>query len=120
VAAAPDRPNEERMMTTKLKERQETPEERTGPGDYFLVMTDCGTWYVSQQTAASIGRVLDRWIRPRWLKFQDLTGSRAWVRTASVDCVTESTERQRTENREFFYLMQKESRANRRWDMDEE
>lgn len=106
-------------MMNQLKQRQETPDEWTGPGDYFLVVAQYSTWYVSPQTAARIGRVLDRRFRPRWLKFQDLSGSRAWVRTSSVECVMESTERQRTEDRQFHYLLRKEVRSDRRWDEEE-
>jgi len=106
-------------MMNKLKQKQEMPGERTGPGDYFMVIAQYSTWYVSPETAARIGRVLDRRWRPRWLKFQDLSGSRAWVRTESVECVTESTERQRTEERQFHYLQRREVRSDRRWDDDE-
>lgn len=103
----------------KLKQKQETPEERPGPGDYYMVVAQYSSWYVSPETAARIGRQLDRRFRPRWLKFQDLSGSRAWVRTDSVECVTESTERQRTGDRQFHYLLRKETRSDRRWDDDE-
>lgn len=103
----------------KLKQKQETPEEPPGPGDYYLVVAHYASWYVSPETAARIGRQLDRRWRPRWLKFQDLSGSRAWVRTDSVECVTESTEVQRTGDRQFHYLLRKETRSDRRWDDDE-
>jgi hypothetical protein len=103
----------------KLKQKSDTPDERAGPGDYYMVVAQYSSWYVSPETAARIGRMLDRFWRPRWLKFQDLSGSRAWVRTDSVECVTESTELQRTGDRQFQYLRRKEERSDRRWDDDE-
>ena len=101
-----------------LKRKEETPEERPGPGDYYMVVAEYSTWYVSPETAARLGRALDRPWRPRWVKFVDLSGSRAWVRTESIEYISESTERQRTHERQFHYLRRKEDRANRRWDDD--
>lgn len=102
-----------------VKRKGDTPEERTGPGDYYEVVTEFGTWYVGGETAARIARALDRRWRPRWIKFVDLSGSRAWLRTSGIEAVSESTERQRTQDRTFRYRMRKESRANRRWDDEE-
>lgn len=103
----------------KLKQKQETPEERPGPGDYYMVVAQYSSWYVSPEMAARIGRALDRRWRPRFVKFVDLAGSRAWVRTDAIECVSESSERQRTEDRQFQYLRRKEERTDRRWDEDE-
>ena len=103
----------------KLKQKEETPEQRPGPGDYYMVVAQFSTWYVSPETAARMGRALDRRWRPRWMKFVDLTGSRAWVRTDSIECISESTEAQRTQDRQFNYLRRKEERTDRRWDDEE-
>src|SRR5688500_6950759 len=102
-----------------LKQRDEPPETRPGPGDYYEVVTELGTWYVGGETAACIARSLDRRWRPRWIKFVDLSGSRAWVRAEAIQFVSESTEHQRTRDRAFRYLMRKEHRSDRRWDEDE-
>jgi hypothetical protein len=103
----------------KLKQKEETPEQRSGPGDYYELICRYDTWYISPETAAHIGRQLDRRWRPRWIKFVDLKGSRAWVRSGSVESINESTERQRTADRDFQYLRRKEERTDRRWDDDE-
>jgi hypothetical protein len=103
----------------KQKQKAEPPEHRSGPGDYYEVNSRYGSWYVSSETAARIGRALDRRKPRRWLKFVDLNGARAWVRTEYVESVAESTERQRTGEREFQYLRRKEDRSDRRWDDDE-
>ena len=102
-----------------LKQKEETPEERPGPGDYYEVATELGTWYVSGETAARIAWSLDRRWRPRWIKFVDLSGSRAWLRAEAIQFVSESTEHQRTKDRAFRYLMRKENKADRRWDDEE-
>jgi hypothetical protein len=102
----------------KLKQKEETPEQRPGPGDYYMV-AQYSTWYVSPETAARMGRALDRPWRPRWLKFVDLTGARVWLQTDAIECISESTERQRTSDRQFNYLRRKEERSDRRWDDDE-
>lgn len=103
----------------KLKQKEETPEQRPGPGDYYMVVTEYTTWYVSPETAARMGRALDRRWRPRWVKFVDLTGSRVWLRASTIECISESTELQRAGDRQFQYLRRKEERTDRRWDDDE-
>jgi hypothetical protein len=112
-------PNERRTMNT-LKQKEETPERPSGPGDYYEVVSQYGTWFVTPETAARIGRELDRRWRPRWIKFVDIAGGRAWVRTDTIESVVESTELQRTGDRRFHYLRRKEARADRRWDDDED
>ena len=37
----------------------------------------------------------------------------------SIECISESTEAQRTSDREFNYLRRKEERTDRRWDDEE-
>jgi len=107
------------MRENKLREKQETPDEGPRFGDYYVVVSEWGTWYVAPETAARIGRTLERRWRPRWMKFVDLSGSRVWVRTANVESITESTETQRSRDREFHFLRRKEENADRRWDDDE-
>lgn len=104
----------------KQKQKAETPEQRSGPGDYYEVVSQYGNWFVSAETAARVGRELDRRWGPRWIKFVDLHGGRAWVRSDSIEYVAESTETQRTRDREFGYLRSKEDRRERRWDVDED
>ena len=102
--------------------KQGTEEEGKQPpraGDYFTVETRSGTYYVSPETARRIGRVLERFWRPRWLKFVDLNGGRVWVLTAGVEAVIESSETQRSRDREFHYAKRQEEKADRRWDDDE-
>lgn len=88
-------------------------------GDFYVINSRYDTYYVSGDTARNVGRVLDRRWRPRWVRFVDLNGGRVWLRAASIESISESTELQRSRDREFNYLRRKEERADRRWDDDE-
>jgi len=106
-------------MNSKLKEKQEGSEEGPRFGDFYVVVSEWGTWYVAPETAVRIGRALDRRWRPRWMKFVDVSGARVWVRADSIESVYESTERVRSRDREFHYRRRKEENADRRWDDEE-
>ena len=90
-------------MSTLEKERG-----RPGAGEFYIVVSQSGTWYVSPETAGRIGASLDRRLRPRWIKFVDVYGARVWLRTAGVESVFESTERIRARSREFHLAWQSE------------
>ncbi|HEX8363189.1 MAG TPA: hypothetical protein VF613_23930 [Longimicrobium sp.] len=83
-------------MSTLEKERG-----KPGAGDFYLIVSQAGTWYVSPETAGRVGAALDRRFRPRWIKFVDVYGGRVWLRTDRVESVFESTERVRARSREF-------------------
>jgi hypothetical protein len=106
----------ERMMIRLMKDI-EPPEPETA-GDYFVVVTRYDSYYVTPETAREIGRALDRWMPPRWLKFVDRTGARAWIRADAVTAVQESTEHARSQDRTFSYALRREARAETRWDED--
>jgi hypothetical protein len=103
----------------QIKEKQEGPEEELPAGDYFVVATEFDSYYVTPETARRLGRALDRFWRPRWLKFVDRHGARAWVLARSVDAIRESTELQRAGDRTFNRALRREQKADRRWDDDE-
>lgn len=94
--------------------------ERTPAGDYYVVVSEYRTFHVTPDTAARIGRELERrWWGPRWLKFTDVSGSRIWVLRAQVQAVMESTERQRERDRLFFRAMRREEEeAEQEWGED--
>jgi hypothetical protein len=100
-------------------EGPETPDERPAVGDYYVVVAQLSTWFVSPEAAARIGAVLDRRWRPRWIKFVDLTGARAWVRTDAIESVSESTEHQRERDRAFQDARRREDDPDRSWDQAE-
>ena len=102
-----------------VKQKEEPREERPEAGDFYVVASELGTWYVTPETAERIGRVLDRRWRPRWLKFVDVSGSRVWLQAHRVESVYESTGTVRARDREFHYRRGKEERLDRRWDDEE-
>ncbi|HEX8903872.1 MAG TPA: hypothetical protein VF771_03465 [Longimicrobiaceae bacterium] len=106
-------------MDTKNRVKQEDPREEPTFGDFWTIEVRCDTYHVSAETAVRVGRMLDRFWRPRWTKFVDLYGRRVWVRTDQVEGIYESTEAQRSRLRAFVYARHKEEKADRRWDDDE-
>jgi hypothetical protein len=96
------------------------PHDEAPAGDYFVVVTRYDSYYVTLETAGKLGRELDRRWRPRWLKFVDRHGARAWVRTRSVESIHESTEEQRAGDRTFTRALRREAKADRRWDEDDD
>ena len=81
------------------------------PGNYYELRGEFCTWEISVETAVRIARLLERRWRPRWIKFVDLHGARAWVRGDSVFHLTESTEWQRFHQREFDFMLSRERQA---------
>lgn len=105
------------MQTRQKQDMHEQQPPRAG--DYYIVSTEDGWYFVNADTAARISRVLEARWPPRWVRFVDLTGARVWVRTRLVESLRESTERNRERDREFGYLRRKEERDDRRWDDDD-
>ena len=83
----------------RSEERERIP---PGAGDYFII--DCGdsSWfYVSTVMARAIEGRLDRWLRPRWITFVDVTGARIRVRSRDINSIAQSTATQRADSRAF-------------------
>ena len=88
-------------------------------GDYWVVETRTAYWIVSPDTARAVERVVVRLWRPRWLEFYDFTGGRRRIRTTDVECIYESTTRQRAFRRAFDRDRRLEEKADRRpWEDD--
>jgi hypothetical protein len=103
-------------VTTQERQRGDAP----GAGDFYVIVSEYGTWYVAPDAAARVGRALARgWLQARWVRFVDISGSRIWLRTCSIESVYECTELIRERDRRFHYLRRKEARDDRRWDDDE-
>ena len=90
------------------KQNPTSPRSLRTPGDYYEVRAGAYIWTVGSETAVAIGRQLERRWRPRWLKFVDLHGARVWVRLDTVYHVAECTELQRSEERDFEFMLEKE------------
>jgi hypothetical protein len=83
--------------------RSEEPERvPPGAGDYFII--ECGDtawYYVSTVMARAIEGRLDRWLRPRWITFVDLTGARIRIRAGEITSIVQSTPTMRADSRAF-------------------
>lgn len=104
----------------RVKEQLEPEEEKSPAGDYFVVETSVGTWYVSTEMARFIEATLDETPQPRWLVFVDLTGARVRVRARTVMSIYQCTGDQRQAERAFSRALSRERKADRRWDEDED
>jgi hypothetical protein len=89
-------------------------------GDYWVVETRTAYWIVSADTARAIARALTRLWRPRWLIFRDLTGGERCLQANVVECIYESTAKQREVRRAFDRNRRLEEKADRRpWEEDD-
>ena len=103
----------------RLKEYLEDGAPEPPAGEYFVITGDCGSYYVSRETATRVARDLDRLWVPRWLSFTDIVGSRIRVLSRRVDAIFESTAEQRTAERSFHRARKLEEKADRRpWEDD--
>ena len=104
----------------RLKQFLSNDEEPQMPeGDYWVIETRTEYWIVSADTARAVERTLARLWRPRWLVFTDHTGGRRRLRTGVVECVFESTAKQRAVRRAFDRERRLEEKADRRpWEED--
>ena len=89
-------------------------------GDYFLVSGDCCTWCVSTEMARLIEAHLDAEPPARWVRFVDLTGARIRLRTRLIESITQSAADQRASRRAFHRLLDRERKADRAWDDDDD
>ena len=104
----------------RLKQYLDHEEPLTPEGDYWVIEARFSFWIVSADTARSIERALARLWRPRWLVFRDLTGGRRRLQTNIVECVYESTTKQREIRRAFDRERRREEKADRRpWEEDD-
>jgi hypothetical protein len=88
-------------------------------GDYFIVSGGDCTWYVSTDMARFIEGALDAVLRPRWVKFVDLAGSRVRLRTGQIAFICQCTAEQRALERQFSRALARERHRDRSWGEDE-
>ena len=70
------------------------------PHYHLVVMRQC-SHMVSTVMARHIERELDRWPRPRWIRFVDITGARFRVRADAIEGLEQSTPESRELLRRF-------------------
>ncbi len=101
-------------MVNRLMEFFEEPRERPSGPEYWEVAARNAWFCVDEPTARDLLEKLDRRRPPRWLRFTDLFGSKARVRSADIVHVIESTVAQRAANRNFRQALQSEEQGGRR------
>jgi hypothetical protein len=104
----------------RLQEQFEDGAARPAAGDYFVVSGDGGTWCVSTEMARLIEAHLDAEPVARWVKFVDLTGSRVRLRTRLIESITQCTADQRASERAFHRTLNRERKADRSWEDDDD
>ena len=82
--------------------------EEHGVPDYYLVRGACGVILVSPEVARYVMRLLNRWLRPRWIRLVDLCGSEIWVRSKTIYAIVENTRAQRAADRKLCRLFDAE------------
>lgn len=100
--------------------RRSEEHERIPPeaGDYFVIQTRDSSWfYVSTVMARAIDQRLDRFLRPRWITFVDISGSRIRLRTEDIVSMVQSTPMSRAEDRAFARVRYAEDGEDRNWDL---
>ena len=80
-----------------MEEQREAPRYR----EYFVLASYAGDWMISRRMAEFIEDELDRWPRPRWIRFIDLTGASVRLRTDLIKVVRQSSLEIRSEWRRF-------------------
>ena len=96
----------------------EAPEE-DAYGDFFVVSGPFGSLAVTAGTAHAIVRMLGRRRPPRWISFNDRSGSPVCLRARDVRSICESTAAQRAYDRRMARAREREERADRgAWDDD--
>ncbi len=91
---------------------EEPPEESSG--DFFVVAGEFGYISVTNEMAARIDAQLARWLVPRWIIFNDRSGSRVRVRSRHIRSIIESTAAQRAADRRYDRARQREEQEDRR------
>ena len=59
--------------------------------EYFLLEAQQAQWMLSTDAARVVERQMDRWPRPRWVRFVDILGARVRVRTDTIRWLQQCT-----------------------------
>lgn len=105
-------------MNRVLEDGEENPREPTA-GDYFLVVGEFSTWYISTEMARHIEGCIDARKPRAWVKFVDLTGARVRLRIRQIESIIQCSAEQRANEREFFRALKRERKSDREWDIDD-
>ena len=71
----------------------------TGAPDHWIVRGNWGWVVVTRDVAVRLTQLMQRCVRPRWVCFNDLSGSEIWLRTNTIQLIAENTAEQRANDR---------------------
>jgi hypothetical protein len=94
------------MYSNRIARYVQADEER-GP-TYYVVRTAELYMRVTPQTGRALAHTLRKWLRPRWVRVTDITGSEIWLRSRDIELVAESTPDQREGQRKLTKQLEKE------------
>lgn len=100
------------MSTEPRKDGAEAPREPFA-AEYFVVIGEYSSWYVSTPMARFIEECLDA--GAEWVKFVDLTGARIRLRTRMINYITQHSADQRAMERDFNRRI-RENDGGENWD----
>lgn len=107
------------MATIYVKDTNEEPEPTSQAGEYVVLGGAFGVFYVTRMEGARVAECLARWFRPRWIEFEDTTGSLVRVRSRDVNEIYDLSPRIRDKVRAFRRAHWLEDNASRRsWEED--
>jgi hypothetical protein len=76
---------------------------------YWVVSTVSNCYPVSGMMARLVEGALDRWPRPRWVRFVDLSGAVVRVRAAAIESIEQSAPETRSLRRRVLEEQDRES-----------
>jgi hypothetical protein len=106
------------MLNDRIQERvrgEEEPERQAG--EYVVVGGCFGTYMMSRSEGARIADLLARWWTPRWVEFEDTSGSIVRVRSRDINEMYDLAPGIRHAMRVIRRALEREDDADRRtWD----
>jgi hypothetical protein len=82
---------------------------------YWVVATASCAYPVSPVMARVVEQQLDRWPRPRWVRFVDMSGAVVRLRAASIESVEQSDPETRSMRRRLAEEREREDTQDTRW-----
>ena len=73
------------MVRFRIERGEKQREPARGAGEYVVIGGTFGTFHASRAEGARVARLLGRWWPPRWIGFEDTSGSIVRVRSRDVN-----------------------------------
>lgn len=83
--------------------------------EFYMVRAACGYFFVSQAAARELLILVHAWLRPRFVRFRDLSGADINLATDSIQMIAESTPDQRAFDRQLHRMLEEEAGGGAPW-----